>query len=163
MNTYLYAGGNPVRFVDTLGLFGFEDVLSVTTKATVTVSEFAIATVGTITSLLSGDTRESDELPVIYYHYTNQANFNAIIASQSIKSGSKTLIYVSPCMKSPKEVENDLFIRRKQGFGDYVIAFRPKKGLVFHAGQNSCELIYKDGTLRFGRHIRVIYAGKNRF
>lgn len=90
-----------------------------------------------------------------------KANFNSIISQQSIR-GSK--VYVSPCQKNPSEVERDIFIslKEKAGYGEYVVAFRPKKGLVFGPGQNFCELIHL-GNLRFGRHIRVLYAGLNKF
>ena len=60
-------------------------------------------------------------------------------------------------------MENDIFIGLKPGYGDYVIAFRTKKGIYFEPSQNMCEFKYFGGSLRFNRHIRVIYAGENKF
>ncbi len=183
VNTFGYVGGNPVVNIDEQGLF-FDKVLGgvgaavggaidlgdgaavgwgIGYAAGKWIDRWTINKIASWAAEIANENSEDGDSPIILYHYTDYIHYQAIMASQKIMPGNKGLIYVSPCKKNSQEVENDLFIGLKPGFGNYVVAFMAKKGLFFEPGHHDCELIYRGGALRFGRHIKVIYSGKNKF
>jgi RHS repeat-associated protein len=94
-------------------------------------------------------------------HYTDEAGFNAIQESQLLLPNRRGQVFATEKALNPSQAFEELFIGAPThaGRGDYVFELVPRQGVTFVAGKPG-ELIY-NGTVRFGRHVDVRFAGRN--
>lgn len=94
-----------------------------------------------------------------YFHYTDFAGYEAIMASQLLRSSSNW-VYATWIPMSPTDVRTSLVFQNSGTKGDYVVAFYAKQGVPFQPAEAPLELKHW-GAVRFGSHIDVFYAGRN--
>jgi hypothetical protein len=94
-------------------------------------------------------------------HYTNEAGFNAIQESKMLIPNAKGQVFATEKALNPVQAFDELFIGTPThaGRGEFVIEFTPRQGVTFSPGKPD-EVIHR-GTIRFGRHVDVHYAGPN--
>jgi len=108
-----------------------------------------------------------------WYHYTDQAGFNRIMASGALKpsaavDGRSSRLWVTDRSFSNSEVQDKIYqcgtIRGMvdANKGEYVIAFTVFEGAktVFNPGKNPIEF-WTNKALEFGADILINYAGQN--
>lgn len=96
-----------------------------------------------------------------FQHYTDAAGFQAIQKDQLILADSKNRVYLTPNEYSQTEAFNILFIGNPayKGKGTHVFKLKMRDGVQLKP-QSFSEVIF-EGTLRFGKHADVVYAGIN--
>ncbi|WP_104983893.1 RHS repeat-associated core domain-containing protein [Sorangium cellulosum] len=94
-------------------------------------------------------------------HYTDEAGFKAIRDSQMLLPNARGQVFATKETLSPIQAFGRLFLslQTHTGRGEFVIEFTPRQGVTFSPGKPG-ELIHR-GTIRFGRHADVRYAGPN--
>jgi hypothetical protein len=97
----------------------------------------------------------------VFHHYTNEAGYKSIDTSRMILPNTSGKVFVTELSLNPSQAFNQLFIgaATHAGRGDYVFPFTAKQGVTFESGKRD-ELFYL-GTLRFDRHVEVVYSGPN--
>jgi RHS repeat-associated protein len=121
-----------------------------------------------------GGTNTPDNMPKekepngdVYYHYTDEQGFSAIMSSGVLQANAKGKIYLTKSAFSPASAEQILFINNPyyKGKGDYVVQFyvRPdQNALITPAGGGDInEYIYFGSTLRIKG--QIMYSGTNPF
>jgi hypothetical protein len=100
-----------------------------------------------------------------YFHYTNEAGFNAATAGDGavLSANPAGKVFATQDIQSPAEDEQNLFIGNPDyaGKGDYAIVFRSPEGASFARGEQPNEFI-NQGTVRVPTS-SIIYAGPNLF
>ena len=97
----------------------------------------------------------------LFFHYTTPSRFQQFMRDNVIAANPSTgIVYVTWIPLSPEDVRTTLVFGRSNQVGDYVIAFSKKPDVTFFPGESFNELKHQ-GSLRFGRHINVVYAGPN--
>jgi hypothetical protein len=97
-----------------------------------------------------------------FQHYTDIAGFQAIQKDQLILADSKGKVFLTPNEYSQAEAFNALFIGNPayKGKGTHVFKLKMTAGVQLKPGTQPNESIF-EGTLRFGKHADVVYAGVN--
>jgi hypothetical protein len=74
---------------------------------------------------------------------------------------AKSQVFATEKALNPAQAFDEIFIGADThvGRGDFVIEFTPRQGVTFSLGKPG-EFIHR-GTVRFGRHVDVRYAGPN--
>ncbi len=95
-------------------------------------------------------------------HYTDAAGFQAIQKDQLILADAKGRVYLTPYEYSQAEAFNSLFIGNPayKSKGSHVFKLKMKPGIQIIDGTQSNEKVF-EGTLRFGKHADIVYAGLN--
>ncbi|HQO29124.1 MAG TPA: hypothetical protein PKY22_06320 [Accumulibacter sp.] len=106
----------------------------------------------------SATDRSSD----IWYNYTDREGYEGIMRDRAIKGNSLRLVFATNMALNPQQAENTLFIGAASHFGrgDYVVQFVADLGVKFVPFEPGEWVTV--GTLRFNRHIDVLYAGPNK-
>jgi hypothetical protein len=96
-------------------------------------------------------------------HYTDAAGFQAIQKDQLILADSKGRVFLTPNEYSQSDAFNILFIGNPayKGKGSHVFKLKIKSGVSMKVNPANANEVIVDGTLRFGRHADVVYAGVN--
>jgi RHS repeat-associated protein len=115
-------------------------------------------------ALAAGITRHATRIEgggQVLRHYTNEAGLKAIQESKMLRPNSKGQVFATEKTLNPAQAFDEIFIGADThaGRGGFVIEFTPRQGVTFTPGKPG-ELIHK-GTVRFGRHVDVHYAGPN--
>jgi hypothetical protein len=97
-----------------------------------------------------------------FQHYTDVAGFQAIQKDQLILADSKGRVFLTPNEYSQAEAFSTLFIGNPsyKNKGTHVFKLKMKPGIQVKPGTQPNEVIF-EGTLRFGKHADVVYAGLN--
>ncbi len=95
-------------------------------------------------------------------HYTDVAGFQSIQKSQIILPDSKGRVFLTPEHYSQAEAFYALFIGNPvyKDKGTHLFMLKMKPGFNVRPGTQPNEVIF-DGTLRFGKHADVVFAGPN--
>jgi hypothetical protein len=95
-------------------------------------------------------------------HYTDVAGFQAIQKDQLILPDAKGRVFLTPNEYSQEEAFYALFIgiSAYKNKGSHVFKLKMKPGIQLKGGTQPNEQVF-DGTLRFGKHADVVYAGLN--
>ncbi len=113
-------------------------------------------------------TKESDAKrdSQTWYHYTDQAGFEASMVGGGTLIANNGRVYASPVPMSADDANTTLFIGGPPGFenkGQYVIAFKfNDPAMTMIPSVKPGEFFYP-GTLRNGRQITITSAGPNPF
>jgi hypothetical protein len=97
-----------------------------------------------------------------FQHYTDATGFQAIQKDQLVLPDSKGRVFLTPNEYSQAEAFNSLFIGNPayKGKGSHLFKLKMKAGTQLKPGTQPNETIF-EGTLRFGKHADVVYAGIN--
>jgi hypothetical protein len=115
----------------------------------------------TILSFSGFEKSVAQQTPILQ-HYTDAAGFQAIQKSQLILADSKGRVFLTPNEYSQAEAFYALFIGNPayKDKGTHVFRLQMRPGLAVRPGTQPNEVIF-EGTLRFGKHADVLYAGLN--
>lgn len=107
---------------------------------------------------LEGFTTESQ----IFRHYTDAAGFEGIMTSNMIRANESGRVFATPLALSAETAQQVIFrgFQSHAGRGAYVIEFRLKPGVLFQPGPKPNEFIHR-GTIRFDRHVEILFSGEN--
>jgi hypothetical protein len=143
------AGGESAELVATTGVIGHEPVFNFEVEGSHTyfVGETGLWVHNSCASIYDAIG------PNTYFHYTNEAGYNAAIKAGAIRRNARGMIFVTQDAYSPAEALTSLFVESPTygGRGDYVIAI-DGSGLRFGPGTQSNEFIVFD-TIRSERFL----------